>query len=122
MRAARRRQRTIDPLASPEAVRSICDRLRARLPDLIPTSEKHLVRFLYAVRHVERRPATDTLRGRPSRWKREDLINAAGILRGLLQRETSGRVSLNSFIGQYLEVLNFPADVTEALSCGQINL
>jgi hypothetical protein len=122
MRAARRRQRTIDPLASPEAVRSICDRLRVRLPDLIPTSEKQLMRFLYAVRHVERRPATDTLRGRPSRWPREKLTEAASTLRGLLERETSGRVSVSSFIGQYLPLLQFPTDVTDALSAGHINL
>ena len=122
MRATRRRQRKIDPLASPEAVRSICDNLRARLPDLIPTSEKQLMRFLYAVRHVERRPATDTLRGRPSRWPREKLTEAASILRGLLERETSGRVSVSSFIGQYLPLLQFPSDVTDALSSGHINL
>lgn len=122
MRAARRRQRTIDQLASPEAVRLICDRLRARLPDLIPTSEKQLMRFLYAVRHVERRPATDTLRGRPSRWPRERLTEAASVLRGLLERETSGRVSVSSFIGQYLPLLQFPSDVTDALSSGHINL
>ena len=122
MRATRRRQRTIDPLASPEAVRSICDRLRARLPDLIPTSEKQLIRFLYSVRHVERRPATDTLRGRPSRWPREKLTEAASVLRGLLERETSGRVSVSSFIGQYLPLLQFPSDVTDALSAGHINL
>jgi len=122
MRATRRRQRTIDPLASPEAVRSICDRLRALLPDLIPTSEKQLMRFLYSVRHVERRSATDTLRGRPSRWPREKLTEAASILRGLLERETSGRVSVSSFIGQYLPLLQFPSDVTVALSSGHINL
>jgi len=122
MRAARRRQRTIDPLASPEAVRSICDILRARLPDLIPASEKQLMRFLYAVRHVERRPASDTLRGRPSRWPREKLTEAASALRALLERETRGRVSVNSFIGQYLPLLQFPADVTDALSSGHINL
>src|SRR5215210_6501080 len=122
MRAARRRQRTIDPLASPEAVRSICENLRARLPDLIPTSEKQLIRFLYAVRHVERRPATDTLRGRPSRWPREKLTEAASVLRGILERETRGRVSVNSFIGQYLPLLQFPSDVTDALSSGLINL
>lgn len=122
MRAARRRQRTIDPLASPEAVRSICDKLQARLTDIIPTSEKQLVRFLYAVRHVERRPATDTLRGRPARWPRERLTEAASVLRALLERETSGRVSVSSFIGQYLPLLQFPSDVTDALSSGQINL
>ncbi|MGB9179685.1 MAG: hypothetical protein WCB68_10620 [Pyrinomonadaceae bacterium] len=80
------------------------------------------MRFLYSVRHVERRPATDTLRGRPSRWPREKLTEAASILRGLLERETSGRVSVNSFIGQYLPLLQFPSDVTQALSSGHINL
>ena len=108
MRATRRRTRTLDPLASPEAVRGVCGRLRARMPDLIPTSEKQLVRFLYAVRHVERRLATDTKRGRPPRWPREKLLEAAATLRGIIERETQGRVSLNSFIGQYLPLLEFP--------------
>ena len=122
MRATRRRQRAPDPLATPEAIRAVCQALRARMPDLIPSSEKHLLRFLYAVRHVERRPASDTKRGRPSRWRREDLMNAAGSLRAVLQRETSGRVSLNSFIGQYLQILDFPPDVQEALADGRLNL
>lgn len=122
MRATRRRHRTPDPLASPEGVRAICYQLRERLAGSIPASEKQLSRFLFAVRHVERRPATDTTRGRPPRWPREKLIEAAGQLRGILERETSGRVSLNSFIGQYLPILEFPADVVGALSSGQINL
>ena len=122
MRATRRRPRTLDPLASPDAVRALCDQLRERQPDLIPKSEKELLRFLYAVRHVERRPTTDTRRGRPSRWGREDLLTAAGELRAVLQRETSGRVSLSSFIGQYLQVLHFPSDVTDALASSDINL
>src|SRR5829696_645268 len=99
MRATRRRQRTPDPLAQPEAVRAICEELRSRMPGVISHSVRQLVRFLYAVRHVERRPATDTKRGRPSRWRREDLVKAASHLRDILERETSGRVSLNSFIG-----------------------
>jgi hypothetical protein len=89
---------------------------------VIPNSEKQLVRFLYAVRHVERRPATDTKRGRPSRWRREDLVSAASHLRAVLGRETSGRVSLNSFIGQYLLILDFPPDVQDALSDERVNL
>jgi hypothetical protein len=92
------------------------------MPDLIPSSEKHLLRFLYAVRHVERRPATDTKRGRPPRWPREKLLEAAAHLRAILERETSGRVSLNSFTGQYLPLLQFPSDVTDALASGEINL
>lgn len=122
MRATRRRQRTPDPLARPESVRAVCEELRSRIPGVIPNSEKHLVRFLYAVRHVERRPATDTRRGRPSRWRREDLLSAAAHLRAVLFRETSGRVSLNSFLGQYLLILDFPSDVQDALSDGRVNL
>jgi hypothetical protein len=122
MRATRRRQRKIDPLASPEAVRSVCDQLRSKLPELIPISEKQLVRFLYSVRHVELHPSTDTLRGRPSRWPREKLTEAASTLRALLERETSGRVSVSSFIGQYLPLLQFPSDVTDALPSGDINI
>ena len=122
MRAGRRRGRTADPLASPPAVRSVCHALRDRMPDVIPASEKQLIRFLYAVRHVERRPATDSPRGRPSRWPRQRLIEAAGHLRAVLERETQGRVSVNSFIGQYLPLLQFPSDVTDALVSGRINL
>jgi hypothetical protein len=92
------------------------------MPDLIPSSEKHLLRFLFAVRHVERRPATDTKRGRPPRWPREKLLEAAAQLRAILERETSNRVSLNSFTGQYLPLLQFPSDVTDALAAGWINL
>lgn len=122
MRATRRRQRTINPLASPNAVRHVCQILRERLPKVIPKSEKDLLRFLYAVRHVKRRPATDTRRGRPSPWSREELIMAAGVLQAILERETSGRMSLSSFIAQYLPVLHFPADVTASLSSGEINM
>jgi hypothetical protein len=49
-------------------------------------------------------------------------MEAASQLRGILQRETSGRVSVNSFIGQYLPLLQFPSDVTDSLYPGQINL
>jgi hypothetical protein len=92
------------------------------MPDSIPAQEKQLLRFLHAVRHVERRPATDTKRGRPGRWTREELTRAASALRSLLDRETSGRVSVSSFTGQYLPILQFPSDVSDALADGRINL
>jgi hypothetical protein len=92
------------------------------MPGVIPNSERQLIRFLYAVRYVERRPATDTRRGRPPRWKREDLMSAASHLRAVLGRETQGRVSLNSFLGQYLLILDFPSDVRDALTAGRVNL
>jgi hypothetical protein len=122
MRANRRRQRQLDQLAHPEAIRSIFDSLRHLLPGVIPQNEKQLVKMLNAVRNVERRPASDTKRGRPSRWKRSDLIEVASHLRFLLDRETQGRVSLNSFIGLYIRILNFPSDIVDALIAGDINL
>jgi hypothetical protein len=122
MSPTRRRSRTLDTLTRPEPVQAICEELRSLMPNVIPNSQKNLIRFLYAVRHVERHPATDTKRGRPSRWRREDLVSAANALRAILGRETHGRVSLNSFIGQYLPVLDFPLDVREPLGRGEINL
>jgi len=78
--------------------------------------------MLEAVRNIERRPVTDTKRGRPSRWPRAHLLEVARNLRVILERETGGRISLQSFIGQHLRVLHFPADVQSALAGGQVNL
>lgn len=122
MCATRRRRRTPEPLASPAAVRSVCHALRVRMPDVIPFAEKELIRLLYAVVHVEHSAVTDTPRGRPSRWPREKLVEAVRYFRGILERETQGRVSVNSFIGQYLLLLQFPSDIADALVSGQINV
>jgi hypothetical protein len=122
MKAARRRARTASPLASTEAVRAIYLQLRKLCPEIIPHSDKQLLLMLEAVRNVERRPATDTKRGRPSRWPREHLLEVARHLRAVLERETSGRISLQSFVGQHLRVLRFPSDVQTALAGGDINL
>ena len=122
MRATRRRQRRLDPLALPEAVRTILDRLRDTLPDIIPRRDKDLIRLLRAARHVQRYSATDTKRGRPGRWKREDLLKVATRLGDILERETSSHISVASFVDHYLRLLDFPTDVIEALSCGEINL
>lgn len=122
MRANRRRQRRPDPLADPESIRAVFEGLRSLLPDVIPQSEKYLIKLLNAVRNIERRPASDTHRGRPSRWKRDDLIRVANHLRFILDRETHGRVSLNSFISLYVRILDFPTDIVDALVVGSINL
>lgn len=37
-------------------------------------------------------------------------------------RVTLGRISVTSFIGQYLPLLQFPSYVTDALASGRINL
>jgi hypothetical protein len=122
LRATRRRQRKIDSLASTVAVLRVFQKLRSALPDIIPASDNELTRMLRAVRHVQRHPATDTRRGRPSPWKREDLLRVTSNLAAVLERETSAQISLASFIDHYLGILKFPADVTDALASGQINL
>jgi hypothetical protein len=111
-----------DPLASPEAVISIFSQLRAALPEIIPRRNKDLIRMLRAARHIQRYLATDTKRGRPSYWKRENLLKVSTSLNDILERETSSHISLASFVDHYLRILEFPADVVSALSNGQTNL
>lgn len=123
MKTTRRRARVVDALANREAIRDLLARLRRRCAEPpLPASETQLVLFLQAVRHVERTPVSATRRGRPSRWPRQHLLSVAGHLRTMLEGETSGRVSLSSFVGQYLPLLRFPSDVIEALEAGEINL
>jgi hypothetical protein len=122
LRATYRRQRKTDPLASIEAVRSVIELLRSALHEIIPKRDNDLVRMLRAVRHINRYPATDTKRGRPSRWRREELLRVGTHLNLILERETSSHLSLSSFIDHYLRLLDFPSDVLQALSSGEINL
>lgn len=80
------------------------------------------MRLLRAARHAQRYPATDTKRGRPGKWKREDLLRVAAHLGDILDRETTSQISFASFVDHYLRLIDFPADVVEALEKGEINL
>jgi hypothetical protein len=122
LRATKRRQRKTDPLASPAAVRLISEKLGSALPDLIPSNDKELIRLLHAARHAQRYPATDTKRGRPGKWKREDLLRVVARLEDILGRETSSQISFASFVDHYLRLPDFPPDVIEVLESGDINL
>lgn len=75
-----------------------------------------------AARHAQRYSATDTKRGRPGKWKREELLRVAAHLGEILDRETSSHISFASFVDHYLRLPDFPADVIEALESGEINL
>lgn len=120
MRANRRRARKRDSLASGQAVEEVLERLRSSLPDNIPKSHKDLQRMLQAVRGLYARPTTDSKRGRPGRFPREILLQVDSQLRSILARETS--ISVRSFIGQYLPILDLPRDVREALERAEVNL
>ena len=122
MRANLKRLRRKDPLASPHAVQSVLAQLRSALPQIIPRTDKDLIRMLRAARHIQKYSASETKRGRPSNWKREDLIKVSTILNEILERETSSHISLSSFVDHYLRLLEFPADVIQPLVSNQINL
>lgn len=92
------------------------------MPDLIPQKDKELVCLLRAARHAQRYPATDTKRGRPGKWKREDLFRVVARLGDILGRETSSHVSFSSFVDHYLRLPDFPPDVIEVLEKGEVNL
>jgi hypothetical protein len=66
------------------------------------------------------RQPTESNRGRPARFAREQLLRVDSVLRDILARET--HISVRSFVGQYLPILDFPRDVREALERGDINL
>lgn len=120
MKATRRRTRRLDPLASARAVESVLTSLRTSLPDFIPSSHKNLSSLLNSVRGLYMRPAAETNRGRPARYTRDQLLRVDSKLREILARETS--ISVRSFVGQYLPIIDFPPDVREALERGEINL
>lgn len=120
MSPTRRRTRRRDPLASLRAVEAVLDSLRSSLPDIIPHTEKNLLRMLQAVRGLYLRQPSETKRGRPPRFPREQLLRVDSQLRLLLARETS--IGVRSFVGQYLPILDFPRDVREPLERGDVNL
>jgi hypothetical protein len=120
LKATRRRTRRADPLASAQAVEAVLASLHASLPEIIPHSHKNLSSLLNSVRGLYMRQPGETKRGRPARYTREQLLRVDSKLRELLARET--RISVRSFVGQYLPILNFPKDVREALERGEVNL
>ena len=80
------------------------------------------MRLLRAARHAQRYPATDTKRGRPGKWQREELLRVVARLEDILDHETSSQISFASFVDHYLRLPGFPSDVVEALENGDINL
>jgi hypothetical protein len=98
----------------------VLEALHASLPDIIPRSRKKLSSLLNSVRGLYSRQPTESKRGRPSLYPREQLLRVDSRLRDLLARETG--VSVRSFVGQYLPLLDFPRDVRESLERGEVNL
>lgn len=60
-----------------------------RLPQIIPRTDRDVIRMRCAARHLQRYSASDTKRGRPGRWKREEMLEVSARLNDILKRETS---------------------------------
>jgi hypothetical protein len=117
---ARRRVRKPDPLASASEIRKVIDDLRRRCPELIPASDRGLFRLMNAVRHIERRPTGDSKSGRPGHFPREKLLEVSRHLKAALAKNYRDRISLSTFIGFCLPILNYPPDVLDALGNGEV--
>lgn len=118
----KRRTRIPDPIASPAGVRLVLDTLRKISPVPIPATDRKVFTLLNAVRHVGRYQATDKPGGRPAKFDREDLLAVDRALRTALEKNGRPNLSVASFVGFYLPILRYPADVGEALAEGKINL
>jgi hypothetical protein len=88
----------------------------------MPSADNDLIKILRAVRHMQKYRATDSRRGRPSRWSRETLLKVGTRLSQILERETSSNISISSFVDHYLRILEFPSDVLAALAARHVNL
>jgi hypothetical protein len=117
----RRRKRQTDLLASPGAVRSVLDEWVARCPSLARFSELRRRKLLHALRHLETYSATETRRGRPAHFDGELMKEAGRHLKAILERETGDRISLQTFVGHYVPILDWPEDVVQALGRGEIS-
>ena len=117
----RRRQRQPDFLANPAAVRGVLGQLKERCPSLSDFPDRKLRKLLLSVRHQETYSATDTKRGRPTAFDRELLDEVKLHLKAILSRETKGRVSIQTFVGHYLPILDWPENVVTALARGTLS-
>jgi len=101
-------------------VRGVLSELKDHFPALSNFPDRKLRKLLLAVRHLETYPATDTKRGRPSKFDRELIENTTRHLKSILSRETEDRISVQTFVGHYLPILDWPDDVATALARGDL--
>jgi hypothetical protein len=116
-----KRQRKLDALASPLAIRTLLHKLYVAKAAIFPKLERDQITLLNAMRHATRKPENTKHRGRPSPWNRAELWEIKQQLQHLLELETQGRVSCQTFICQYLPILYYPAELIDGLAVGHIN-
>jgi hypothetical protein len=117
----RRYHRNFDPYQTTEKLSELLARMKSAVyPDGIST--EIFKKLLFAIQHVERHSARESKSGRRSLFDRDFLLKASARIKGILQAETNGRISLLRFVSTYLPVLDYPNDIKTALNDYKINL
>src|SRR5262249_24290871 len=78
-------------------------------------------KLLFAVRHKETYTATETRRGRPANFDQVLIEEVSRSLKSILQRQTEDRISVQTFVGHYMPILDWPDDIQIALTRGDLN-
>jgi hypothetical protein len=108
-------------LANTAAIRGVLSELKECCPSLSNLPDRKFRKLLLSIRHLETYSATDTKRGRPTLFERELLDEVRSQLKAILFRETGDRISIQTFIGHYLPILDWPEDVVRALERGDLS-
>ena len=119
---SRRRTRKLHPLANATVIRTILAEVRAHFPALPLQRDTAVVKFLRAALHAASHEPTYSGLGRPPKWGRETLLEAARFVQSSLDRRTNGKLSFTSFVKHYCPMLDFPSDVLAALEGGQVTV
>lgn len=117
----RRRLRQLDSLANTAAIRGVLSELKERCPSLSNLPDRKFRKLLLSIRHLETYSAKDTKRGRPTIFERELLDEVRSHLKAILSRETRDRISIQTFIGHYVPILDWPENVVRALERGDLS-
>ena len=119
---SRRRTRKVHPLANGTVIRTILAEVRDHFPALPLRREVAVVKFLRAALHAVSHEPTYSGLGRPPKWSRETLLDAARFVQSRLDQRTNGSLSFTSFVKHYCPMIDFPSDVLAALEGGQITV
>lgn len=101
-----------DSLSRPSRIEAIL----AEVAEGLEVERDQVVSLLQAASTFERRGSSS------SRYSEELLKAAVARMSILLEREGRGRVSLRTFVDNYLRVLSCPEDIKEMLESGEVTL
>lgn len=90
-------------------MRGVLSELKDHCPSLTGLSDRKLRKLLLAVRRRETYPVTATRRGRPANFDWEMLEEVSQRMKATLERETGGRISVQTFVLEAAHVARITA-------------